>query len=155
MWHQSGIPGTTTWNEAKRLIQRLNNRGYGGYYDWRLPTLEEAMSLLEPGKRDGGLFISQVFDRYQEWIWTGDKKNGINAAWNVNFRYGLVTWSQVNYHGFVRPVRSLKKLSQSSSDSNLSRQYKRYNDKPSHPRRPKRRDDKMWKMDRRMHDRRR
>ncbi len=87
------------------------------------PLWKKQCPCWSSGKRDGGLFISQVFDRYQEGIWTGDKKNGTNAAWNVNFKYGLVTWSQVNYHGFVRPVRSLKKLSQSSSESNLSRQH--------------------------------
>ncbi len=125
--------------------------GYGGYHDWRLPTLEEAMSLLEPDKRNGGLFISPVFDRYQEWIWTGDKKKGANAAWNVNFRYGLVTWSQVNDYGFIRPVRSLKKPSQSSYDSDLSRQHRRYDNKPPPPRRA----DKIRKIDRWMNDHRR
>ena len=109
MWHQSGTPGKTTWNEAKKLMQRLNNRGYEGYHDWRLPALEEATSLLEPGKKNGGLFILPVFDRNQEWIWTGDKKKGANAAWNVNFRYGLVTWSSLNDRGFVRPVLSLSR----------------------------------------------
>ena len=153
MWHQSGTPGKATWNEAKKLMQRLNNRGYGGYHDWRLPTLEEAMSLLEPDKKNGGLFISPVFDRYQEWIWTGDKKKGANAAWDVNFRYGLVTWSPLNDRGFVRPVRSLKKPSQSSYGSDLSRQHRRDDNRP--PGRPKRKIDKMRKIDRWMHDHRR
>ncbi len=106
------------------------------------------MSLLESGKRDGGLFISQVFDRYQEWIWTGDKKKGADAAWDVNFRYSLVTWSPVNDRGFVRPVRSLRKPSQSARDGD-----RRYDNKP--PGRPKRRIDKMRKIDRWMHDHRR
>ncbi|MFQ5687049.1 MAG: DUF1566 domain-containing protein [Candidatus Scalindua sp.] len=42
MWHQSGSPRAVTLKAARSLLQRLNNHGYAGYHDWRLPTLEEA-----------------------------------------------------------------------------------------------------------------
>jgi len=52
--------------------------------DWRLPTLEEAMSLMEPGKREHGLFIEPIFAGAQRWIWTADKASA-SAAWDVYF----------------------------------------------------------------------
>lgn len=50
MWHQSGSTYGMNWEKAKRWVKLLNKRGYAGYYDWRLPTIEEASSLLEPSK---------------------------------------------------------------------------------------------------------
>lgn len=50
MWHQSGSTNGMNWENAHRWIERLNTKGYAGYHDWRLPTVEEATSLLEPSK---------------------------------------------------------------------------------------------------------
>ncbi|MFQ5687050.1 MAG: hypothetical protein ACE5GV_10355 [Candidatus Scalindua sp.] len=59
--------------------------------------------MLEPARKNGRLFISPVFYKLQEWIWTGDKKQGVNAVWGVNFGYGIVRWSPFNDDGFIRP----------------------------------------------------
>jgi hypothetical protein len=49
------------------------------YNDWRLPTLEEAVSLLESDKKNG-LFIAPVFDKWQSSIWTGNSDSPV-IAW--------------------------------------------------------------------------
>lgn len=51
MWHQSGSGKDMVWSEAKQWIKDLNNKGFAGYSDWRLPTVEEAISLLESNKK--------------------------------------------------------------------------------------------------------
>ena len=116
MWHQNGFSeksfayGTSTfmrWDEAKEWVRNLNSRGYAGYHDWRLPTVEEAASLLESSKSNG-LYIDPVFSKKQEWIWTGDSKDGSEAAWDVSFYLGIVRWDDVYYSFYVRPVRSMK-----------------------------------------------
>ena len=43
---------------------RLNLERLGGYDDWRLPTLEEAMSLMSMNIRAGGLYISELFSNH-------------------------------------------------------------------------------------------
>lgn len=121
-------------------MQKLNRRGCAGYHDWRLPTLEEAISLLESSKKNGNLYIAPIFDRNQRWIWTGDKKRGSNEAWDVNFVYGIVSWSPFNDHGFVRPVRSLKK-------SKYRKDYKKPIERLMKQRIDKRRKIDKWKSD--------
>jgi hypothetical protein len=41
--------------------ERINAERYGGHDDWRLPTLEEAMSLTRSTVRAGGLHLSMLF----------------------------------------------------------------------------------------------
>jgi hypothetical protein len=83
MWQQSGSPYYMTYAEAEKYIRDLNNQRFLGYNDWRLPTLEEAMSLMEP-KKHGDLYIDPQFDKTQRWIWTGDKESA-GLAWVVGF----------------------------------------------------------------------
>lgn len=73
MWHQSGSDERVGLVNAKQWIEKLNNKGYAGHNDWRLPTVEEAASLLESNIKNDGLKIDTVFSHKQEWIWTGDE----------------------------------------------------------------------------------
>ncbi|MGH7597802.1 MAG: DUF1566 domain-containing protein [bacterium] len=72
MWQQGGSPEYMTYEKAKAHIAQLNKDGFAGFSDWRLPTLEEAMSLMEPSKNSDGLYIDSKFDEKQTWIWTSD-----------------------------------------------------------------------------------
>lgn len=112
MWHESGSSKKMTYDNSSKWVSELNSRGYAGYSDWRLPTVEEAASLLEPRENDNrnnsGLYIDPVFDQKQLYIWTGDTY-GTKAAWNVDFYYfGCVRCYYFNSYFFVRPVRSNK-----------------------------------------------
>jgi len=89
MWQQSGSLEKLNINKAKEYVMILNDNALGGYNDWRLPTLEEAMCLLEPSK-GYSLHINPVFDAKQEIIWTSDK-----------YRYARATCID------RRPVKSL------------------------------------------------
>ena len=52
MWQQSGSPShNMNYADAKKYIRKLNDDGFAGFKDWRLPTLEEVMSLMEPTKK--------------------------------------------------------------------------------------------------------
>ncbi len=107
MWQQGGSPNYINYEEAKKWIDNLNLKGYAGFKDWRLPTLEEAMSLMEPKKMNGDLYIDPVFDKTQSWIWTADPIVGSAAAWVVGFDSGCC--NPVNLlilYNYVRAVRS-------------------------------------------------
>lgn len=68
------------WHMANEFVQKLNNKKFCGYSDWRLPTPEEAQSLYEPNKvnedKDGDkIFIDPLFPKGAGWAtWTNDAK---------------------------------------------------------------------------------
>ena len=98
-----------SWNDVQEWMVSLNNNGFAGYHDWRLPTVEEAALLLESSKKND-LYIDPIFSNKQQWVWTGDKF-GSEAMWHVNFSYGSVYWGLIisSYiFSNVRPVRSVE-----------------------------------------------
>lgn len=106
MWQQAGSPNDMSYLDAKNYISALNKDRLAGYNNWRLPTLEEAISLMEPVKKDGDLHIDPVFYPCQKRIWTSDfRKAGM--AWTVSFDAGycdyIYTDNNIKY--YVRAVR--------------------------------------------------
>lgn len=106
MWQQSGSELDLFYPEAKKYIDHLNGKKFAGFADWRLPTLEEAMSLMEATKRENGLHINTLFDEQHTWIWTADLR--ASAVWSVSFLYGHCNYIDGRYNGSVRAVRSEK-----------------------------------------------
>jgi hypothetical protein len=107
MWHQSGSERFKDKGKIAGWVDNLNLKGYAGFNDWRLPTAEEAASLLEPKQKYGDMYVDTVFDNKQPWIWTGDSY-GDDAAWAISACYGSVFWSKFNEYYCIRPVRSMK-----------------------------------------------
>ena len=87
IWQQSGSEETMNYEMAKAYVDRFNRENFAGYNDWRLPTLEEAMSLMEPEKKNADLYIDPKFDRVQRWIWTADTESAA-VVWVVDFYRG-------------------------------------------------------------------
>jgi len=105
MWQQSGSNKSMTYEAAKEWIQELNRKGFAGFHDWRLPTLKEAMSLMEPNENRNGLYIDSVFDK-QRWIWTSTLVKGESWAWYVHFDHGDCNPNLFNNDLYVRALRS-------------------------------------------------
>ena len=106
MWQQSGSYDYMKRKEVKKWLRGLNRKGYAGYNDWRIPTVEEASSLLEASEKNGNLYIDTVFDKKQRWLWTGDRCSS-GGMWRVYFDDGYVDWGDVSFL-FVRPVRKIR-----------------------------------------------
>lgn len=106
IWQQSGSTKAMPYEKTKAYVEALNSQNIAGYSDWRLPTLEEAMSLMEPTQMNGDLYIDPKFDKQQRWIWTSDLSSA-SSAWVVDFHYGGcgygVGFASTNY--YVRAVR--------------------------------------------------
>jgi hypothetical protein len=105
MWQQSGSNDLMDFEHAKAWISELNKKGFGGYHDWHLPTVEEAMSLMESEEKKG-LYIDSMFDGRQSWIWTADQAQVESGAWVVFFLTGLCSYSPWYQCYCVRAVRS-------------------------------------------------
>jgi hypothetical protein len=108
MWQQSGSAKWMLRKDVKGYLDDLNRNHYCGYSDWRLPTVEELASLLEPTGENKGLYIDPIFDPQQEIGWTADWVNS-SHAWAVSFLGGII---MEVWHGgvanplYVRAVRS-------------------------------------------------
>jgi Protein of unknown function (DUF1566) len=106
MWQQSGSPESMTYEQAQAYVAQLNKDRFAGFDDWRLPTLEEAMSLMEPKTLNGDLHIDSKFDAKQRWIWTADMYSA-GRAWCVAFGGGYCYRHDVGEDlSGVRAVRS-------------------------------------------------
>lgn len=106
VWQRSGSSEAMSIQEAKAWIEQLNRTDYFGNNDWRLPTMEELLTLAECEFYEHYLFISQLFDQGQRTIWSCDHSG--NSPWAIDFVYPAVT---LEYDGkddkaFVRAVRT-------------------------------------------------
>jgi hypothetical protein len=106
MWQQQGSLESMSFEQANRWIEELNRIRYANYCDWRLPTLEEAMSLLKRERKNGKLFNDNIFSQKQSGIWTSDVTENRILAWVVFFNYGSCYVNCFDLENYIRAVRS-------------------------------------------------
>ena len=105
IWQRSGSSEPMPIQKAKAWIEQLNQTDYFGYNDWRLPTMEELLTLAECEFYEHNLFISQLFDQRQKTIWSCDHSG--NSPWAIDFVFPAVTleYGDKGDKAFVRAVR--------------------------------------------------
>lgn len=105
MWYDGKSSKALNFRKADRWVRYLNRRKYGGFSDWRLPTLEEAASLLESRKSSDGLHISPIFRSRPKNCWTGDSLR-LQTKWVVRFNTGTIFADSDRSKQYVIAVRS-------------------------------------------------
>ena len=105
-WQRVGSKNLMWFDRVNEWIEELNKIGYAGFQDWRLPTLEEAMSLMINNGRNNGVFIDPVFDSTQKSIWTSDLSQNGTRSWVVFYNLGSCFENCFDINNFVRAVRS-------------------------------------------------
>ena len=106
MWQSGGIDIGST-RHVHREIDKINKVGFGGFFDWRLPTMEEAMSLLEPVKNEKDMYLNPCFSKEQPFIFV-DAQRKPGGYWFVDFKQGRAFWSSGTIPGgFGRLVRAV------------------------------------------------
>jgi len=105
-WERRGCPYPLTWHEAHEYVTGLNRQGPAEAPEWRLPTIEELLSLLTEIPRAGDLCTEPVFGTTQRWLWSGDRRSYV-AAWYANIELGYVAWQDFSCYYYVRAVSSI------------------------------------------------
>ena len=105
MWQKSGSEDSMTYNDALKYIEQLNRQRFAGYGDWRLPTVEELLSLMEAGKQSNGSYIKPTFDERQKRCWSNDKRSS-GSAWGILFDLGDVDSYKLFSDYYARAVRA-------------------------------------------------
>jgi hypothetical protein len=102
----AGTPGTGT--DTEDFIKALNDARYGGYSDWRMPTIKELAYIVNysipyPGPTiDTGYFPNTA----ASWYWSSTTYvYGTYSAWTVYFGTGYVYGYGKSPAGYVRAVR--------------------------------------------------
>jgi hypothetical protein len=105
VWAES--PNTTTkiWDEA---LYYCYNLILGGRKGWRLPTVEELESLVDPNEISPALPGGHPFNNVQSsYYWSSTTYAGDTCyAWTVDMRNGgVINRHKVNHVNYIRPVR--------------------------------------------------
>ncbi len=107
LWQKGGGDYHMNWEQAKEYIENLNNQRFGGRSGWRLPTVNELLTLLKPKEEVGDYCGVPAFDEEKRWLWSADLRSYI-AAWYVSMDMGFVAWQDFSCLYYVRAVCSQK-----------------------------------------------
>lgn len=106
MWQQGGSDYPCTWPQAKAHIDRLNQERFGGRDNWRLPSLDELITLMRPVPHAHDWCMAPLFDTVQRHLWSVDRRSFV-AAYYVDAEMGFVGWQDFSAPHFVRAVCSM------------------------------------------------
>ncbi len=91
MWQRAGTDIMSN-RSMRREVERLNKEQFAGYSDWRLPSMAEALSLLETEKLANDQYLHPCFSPEQPFIFVeAIRKPG--GYWFVDFKQGRAFWS--------------------------------------------------------------
>lgn len=103
LWQRSGSPYPMTFPEARNYIQALNQAKYAEKTNWRMPTIDELMSLLTPLPKGTEICMEPVFDPRQKWIWSVDR-HSFTSAWYASMDLGFIHWQDFTAQHYAKGV---------------------------------------------------
>jgi hypothetical protein len=91
MWQRAGTD-IMSHRSMRREVERLNKEQFAGYSDWRLPSMAEALSLLETEKVANDQYLHPCFSPEQPFVFVeAIRKPG--GYWFVDYKQGRAFWS--------------------------------------------------------------
>jgi len=91
MWQRHGTD-ITSIRKVQNILTKHNQEAFGGYSDWRLPTIEEALSLMTREKGRKGLHIHHCFSKKQPFIFLADQRKP-GGYWFADYKQGTIFWA--------------------------------------------------------------
>jgi hypothetical protein len=107
MWQRAGTDIMSN-RSMKREVTRINQEQFAGYSDWRLPSMAEALSLLENEKLANDQYLHCCFSGEQPFVFV-DAVRKPGGQWFVDYKQGRAFWSSGTIPGgFGRLCRNEK-----------------------------------------------
>ena len=99
-------PGTYCNTQA--YVSRVNAQGLCGASDWRLPSVDELLSIVSNDRFDPAIDTDYFSNTVASWFWSSSPSAGgsKNRAWSVYFINGNVTNYYKGVASYVRLVRA-------------------------------------------------
>ena len=91
MWQRAGTDIMSN-RSMKREVARINKEQFAGYADWRLPSMAEALSLLENEKMANDQYLHSCFSDEQPFVFV-DAIRKPGGQWFVDYKQGRAFWS--------------------------------------------------------------
>ncbi|MCB2193952.1 MAG: DUF1566 domain-containing protein [Deltaproteobacteria bacterium] len=108
-WSRSANPAgwPLFWDEAKQYVTSLNQEGYLGHNDWRLPNRRELFSLMDYTQANPALPPEHPFTQVElAWYWSATPYAANPAyAWYVHTEGGRMFFGDKGRSYYVWPVR--------------------------------------------------
>lgn len=89
-WQRGGCD-IMSHRSMRKTLDQLNAETFAGYDDWRLPSMAEALSLMEREKTQDQ-FLHPCFSDEQPFIFV-DATRKPGGYWFVDFKHGRAFWS--------------------------------------------------------------
>jgi hypothetical protein len=107
MWLATPSAKGMFWEAGLKYIEELKVKAIGGKTDWRLPTMDELLSLLQMSPNREGVFISPLFSLPSAGVWSADGGawEPDKAHWKVMFGYGYVAHDPNDRNQYILAVR--------------------------------------------------
>ena len=99
---------TYNWYNAQDVfIATLNSQNFGGFSDWRLPTIKELTSIVDRDRYNPSINTAFSPNTVSFYYWSSTTRaDSPSLAWVVYFYYGYVDAGHKSYYDFyVRAVR--------------------------------------------------
>ena len=102
MWQDSSIIVKKNYSDAISYCEDLS---ISGYSDWRLPNIDELMSISDKSRYKPA--IKKIFKNTKnDYYWSSSKYKGNSSkAWIVNFYNGYDSSYDISSNSYVRCVR--------------------------------------------------
>jgi hypothetical protein len=98
IWQSNPSTSKRTWQDAKEYC---NNLSYGSRSDWRLPNIDELMSLTDKSKYKPSIATNEINIK-SSYYWTSSTiKWNTSYAWSVLFSRGYGFLNDKSYEGYV------------------------------------------------------
>jgi hypothetical protein len=93
--------------DTQAFVQAVNAAGLCGASDWRLPTVQELLSIVHNGPNSPAIDRDYFPNSPSAWFWSSSPNaSDANGAWYVSFSYGYVDENSKSLNFWVRLVRA-------------------------------------------------